>query len=186
MNIAARMGSWSTRHRRTAIIGWLLFVVIAVAIGGALGTKQLTNAENSDGQSAKAQQVLQNAGFDSPAAENVLVQARNGNADDAALRTAVAQVVAAVQSTGAVTDVHSPLDAQGSQFVSTDSQSMLVTFSFENFTSSCSARLRPWQMLPSMPCVSRRGLITTPQSCATVIFFARALPVFMSPSTSAT
>jgi len=143
MNMAARVGNWSTRHRKTAIIGWLLFVVIAVAIGGALGTKQLTNAENSDGQSAKAQQVLQNAGFDSPAAENVLVQARNGNADDAALRTAVAQVVAAVQSTGAVTDVHSPLDAQGSQFVSTDSQSMLVTFDMKGSADTAGDRVQP-------------------------------------------
>ncbi len=143
MNIAARMGSWSTRHRKTAIIGWLLFVVVAVVIGGALGTKQLTNAENSDGQSAKAEAVLQNAGFTSPASENVLVQTRNGKPDDAALRAAVAQVVTAVRATGAVTDVHSPLDPQGSQFVSHDGHSMLVTFDMVGDADTASDRVQP-------------------------------------------
>ena len=143
MNMAARMGSWSTRHRKTAIIGWLLFVVIAVAIGGALGTKQLTSAENSDGQAAKALTVLQNAGFDSPAAENVLVQTRSGKPDDAALRAAVAQVVTAVKATGAVSGVHSPLDARGSQFVSNDGHSMLVTFDMNGKADTAGDRVQP-------------------------------------------
>ena len=34
-NIAARMGRWSARHRKTAIFGWLAFVVASFAIGGA-------------------------------------------------------------------------------------------------------------------------------------------------------
>src|SRR5664279_4378202 len=51
VNVAARMGSWSAYHRKTAIIGWLLFVVAAVVIGSS-GTKQITNAEGSNGQSA--------------------------------------------------------------------------------------------------------------------------------------
>lgn len=28
-NLAARIGVWSTHHRRTAVLGWLLFVVLA-------------------------------------------------------------------------------------------------------------------------------------------------------------
>ena len=34
-NIAGRVGRWSARHRRTAIIGWLLFVILSIAIGAA-------------------------------------------------------------------------------------------------------------------------------------------------------
>ncbi len=143
MNIAARMGSWSTRHRKTAIIGWLLFVVVAVVIGGALGTKQLTDAENSDGQTAKAEAVLADAGFNSPASENVLVQTKNGKPDDATLRAAVAQVVTAVKATGAVSDVHSPIDAAGSQFVSHDGRSMLVTFDMVGDADTATDRVQP-------------------------------------------
>ncbi len=36
-NFAARMGRWSANHRKTAIFGWLAFVIAAVFIGGALG-----------------------------------------------------------------------------------------------------------------------------------------------------
>ena len=30
---AARMGRWSARHRKTAIWGWIAFVVVAFVIG---------------------------------------------------------------------------------------------------------------------------------------------------------
>src|SRR5690242_4693786 len=70
MNVAARMGSWSARHRTKAIGGWLLFVVAAVAIGSALGTKQLSNAQGSNGDAAKAETILASAGFNTPASEN--------------------------------------------------------------------------------------------------------------------
>ena len=36
-NVAARMGRWSANHRKTAIFGWLAFVIAAVVIGTAVG-----------------------------------------------------------------------------------------------------------------------------------------------------
>jgi len=32
-NIAARIGRWSVRHRRSAILGWLAFVFVSMALG---------------------------------------------------------------------------------------------------------------------------------------------------------
>ena len=40
-NLAARAGRWSTQHRKKAIIGWLVFVVLAVFVGGSFGTNTL-------------------------------------------------------------------------------------------------------------------------------------------------
>ena len=37
-NIAARMGRWSANHWKTAVFGWLAFVIASVFIGGAVGT----------------------------------------------------------------------------------------------------------------------------------------------------
>jgi RND superfamily putative drug exporter len=34
---AARAGRWSARHRKTAIFGWLAFVIVSIAIGSAVG-----------------------------------------------------------------------------------------------------------------------------------------------------
>ena len=31
-NLATRMGRWSARHRKTAIFGWLAFVIAAVVL----------------------------------------------------------------------------------------------------------------------------------------------------------
>jgi RND superfamily putative drug exporter len=33
-NIAASVGRWSARHRKTAVIGWITFVVLAFFLGG--------------------------------------------------------------------------------------------------------------------------------------------------------
>ena len=36
-NLTGRIGGWSTRHRKTAIFGWLAFVIASFAIGTAVG-----------------------------------------------------------------------------------------------------------------------------------------------------
>ena len=38
-NLAASIGGWSVRHRVTAVVGWLLFVAIAMAIGSMAGQR---------------------------------------------------------------------------------------------------------------------------------------------------
>lgn len=72
-NLAARIGVWSTHHRKTAVLGWLLFVVLAAGIGGASGMVEMTNAENGAGDSARAEQILSDAGLSHRAGELVMV-----------------------------------------------------------------------------------------------------------------
>ena len=43
--IAARMGRWSAAHRKTAIGGWLLFLVLAVFIGQNVAPNELKGAD---------------------------------------------------------------------------------------------------------------------------------------------
>jgi uncharacterized membrane protein YdfJ with MMPL/SSD domain len=142
VNVAARMGAWSAGHRKTAIVGWLALVPAALVIGSS-GTKQITSVEGSNGQTAKAEQILSSSGFPDAASENVLVQTRSGQPDDAALRSAVTQVVSAVSSTKLVDDVHSPLDADGQSYVSHDGHSMLVTFDMTGDADTAASRVQP-------------------------------------------
>ena len=72
-NIAAAMGGWSVRHRAVAIVGWLVFVVVAVAVGSASGQQQMTTDQYAQGDSAEALRILDDAGLSTPAGEMFLV-----------------------------------------------------------------------------------------------------------------
>ena len=73
-NIAARAARWSADHWKTAVAGWLAFCVVAVALGAVAGTKMLRQADTAAGGTKKAEQMLDDAGFPSKAAESVLVR----------------------------------------------------------------------------------------------------------------
>src|SRR5207253_7282151 len=88
-NLAARVGSWSAAHWKTATFGWLAFVVVAIVVGMAAGTVKLTDAEQGTGETARAQAILTDAGFSQPAAESVLVQSKQQTAGDPAFRAKV-------------------------------------------------------------------------------------------------
>jgi hypothetical protein len=62
-SIAARMGRWSAHHRKTAVLGWLLFVIASFAIGGMTGTRQIDENEANVGESHTADQIIKKAGF---------------------------------------------------------------------------------------------------------------------------
>jgi uncharacterized membrane protein YdfJ with MMPL/SSD domain len=126
-NIAARAGRWSARHRRTAIIGWLVFVLAAFVVGNAIGTKELGNNQTSrTGGSGRADAVLRTT-FKRNYSEQVLVQARTGAAS-ADVRRGVADVVRRIRATGDATNIRSPYAPGNSGQLSQDGRSALVTF----------------------------------------------------------
>src|SRR6266540_7306119 len=53
-NLAARMGRWSASHWKTAVFGWLAFVLVAVAVGMHVGQKSTKMQDSDVGQSHKA------------------------------------------------------------------------------------------------------------------------------------
>ncbi|HEX8207272.1 MAG TPA: MMPL family transporter, partial [Solirubrobacteraceae bacterium] len=108
-NIASRAGRWSARHRRKAIVGWLLFVVLAVGIGGAVGTQTLGSYEKGTGESGRADTVLHDAGIDDAATETILVTAPKDRTIHAPIvKDAIAQIEAAARRSGKVSVVREP------------------------------------------------------------------------------
>ena len=75
-NVAARMGRWSASHWKTATFGWLALVVVAFALGGQIGTKQIDPNAKGPGESGRMDKIL-DAGFKQPAGESVLIQNRS-------------------------------------------------------------------------------------------------------------
>jgi uncharacterized membrane protein YdfJ with MMPL/SSD domain len=127
---AGRMGRWSARHRKTAILGWIAFVVIAFAVGNAVGT-QKPDHQDYIGDSGQAARLFDNH-FPKKADEQVIIQApKGGHATDASVRKAVDQTVAAVSGKPGVTDVQSPFSKGNEGQVSKDGRSVLVEFSLK-------------------------------------------------------
>jgi uncharacterized membrane protein YdfJ with MMPL/SSD domain len=127
-NIAARAGRWSAQHRKKAIFGWLAFVILAVVIGGSVGTQTLDQSDNGVGESGRADKAAAKH-FPDKTSESVLVQSRNGTSNrDAGFRETVGTVVSRLEDTKAVRNVESPY-AKGNQgTLSQDGKSALVTF----------------------------------------------------------
>src|SRR4051794_29952159 len=130
-NLAARLGHWSAHHRKTAIFGWLAFVVIAFVLGGAIGTKTLADEDSGNGESRLADAAINRADFRDSDGEQVLITARDKDlrATDAKFKAGVATVVAQLGRTPHVVDVRSPYDARNAGQISKDKDAALVTFS---------------------------------------------------------
>ncbi len=142
-NLAARAGRWSAAHWKTATIGWIAFVVAAIAIGRAVGTVMLSDSEQATGEAARAQAILQNAGFSQPAAENVLVQSSSRTVADPAFRRAIGQVVATLRRLPEVRDVQSPLAPGGARAISADRHSALVQFAIRGKADKAEDHVQP-------------------------------------------
>src|SRR4051812_6479597 len=115
-NIAARAGRWSALHRKTAIFGWLAFVLVAFALGSSLGTEQVGAGEGGVGESGRADRVLHEE-FRQPAGERVLVQAKSPRAAAAGAR----DVRSRLSNHREVTSIRRPV-------LSDDGRSALVQF----------------------------------------------------------
>ncbi|RKN08134.1 MMPL family transporter [Streptomyces radicis] len=106
--IAARLGGWSTRHRRAAIAGWLLLVVVAAVVGGATGAREMTDSEGGAGDSGRADEVLEDTDLVSPAAEQVLLR----SAEPDGWTVAAEELIAGIEATGEVLGVQEPLRSE--------------------------------------------------------------------------
>ena len=75
-NFAARAGRWSAQHRKKAILGWFAFVILATVLGGMVGQKTLADEDMGNGESKRADQIVEAAGFPDQTGESVLVQGK--------------------------------------------------------------------------------------------------------------
>jgi RND superfamily putative drug exporter len=122
------MGRWSASHWKTAVFGWLAFVIAAFYIGNMVGTKNVDSNDSNVGEARRGDHILQNAGFpqSSPIGEIVIVQNKTKTVDDPEFRAAVDDVIAAVQPFNTLRNIRSPLDPAYDAQVSADEHTALV------------------------------------------------------------
>jgi len=126
---AARAGRWSAQHRKKAILGWFAFVILATVLGGMAGQKKLADEDMGNGESKRADQIVEAAGFPDQTGESVLVQGRGAlKVGDAQFTAIVKDVVSTLDQTKHVDEVTNPLAPENKGDIAKDGRSALVTF----------------------------------------------------------
>jgi RND superfamily putative drug exporter len=129
-NVAARAGRWSARHRKTAILGWIAFVVLATLLGGSVGQKTLDESASGNGDSKRGAMLIDAADFPEESGEQVLIQGKGSiKAGDREITAAVQDVVSRLERLDGVTGIESPLVPEHrANTVSKDGRSVVVNF----------------------------------------------------------
>jgi uncharacterized membrane protein YdfJ with MMPL/SSD domain len=142
-NLAARMGRWSASHRKTAIFGWLAFVLASITIGSMVGQKPIDQQNSNVGQAHRADQILKQAGFtqSAPLTEIVVIQSKTLTVANPAFRALVGDVVRSVASSGAIDNLRSPLSHR--DLVSRDGRTALVEWDMRGTLKSAEKRIDP-------------------------------------------
>jgi RND superfamily putative drug exporter len=157
-NIAARMGRWSASHWKTAVFGWLAFVVAASYIGMNVGMKNLKDEDYSTGQSHKADLILKK-GFpqSDPQTEFVLVQSTKLSVNAAAFRATVNDVVGAVKDNPNIKNLKSPYAAGNGDQVSDDRSTAMVTFDVKGSYDDATKKIDPIEAAVAKVAVDHPG-----------------------------
>jgi uncharacterized membrane protein YdfJ with MMPL/SSD domain len=143
-NPAARAGRWSADHWKTAVSAWVGFCVVAVALGAVAGTKMVRDSDTAAGETKTAEQMLRRAGFESQAAESVLVRSQTRTVADPAFRAAVADVMSTVKASPQAQRVRSPFDARNDGQVSKDEHAALVQFEIKGDQDKADEKVQPF------------------------------------------
>jgi uncharacterized membrane protein YdfJ with MMPL/SSD domain len=142
-NLAGRAGRWSAAHWKTAAFGWVLFALLAVLVGGAVGAKEMKDWAIANGESRRAAQILDQANFNVPARESVLVQSKTVTVKDPQFASAVGGVVQTLSLQRKVTNIVSPINQPNAGLVSRDGHSALVQFDVKGKAEKAKDKIAP-------------------------------------------
>jgi uncharacterized membrane protein YdfJ with MMPL/SSD domain len=142
-NLAGRAGRWSAAHWKTAAFGWIAFAVLAVAVGKFVGVNEMKSWAIANGDSRRAEQILDQANFDIPARESVLVQSHTSTLDEPAFSSAVAGVVQTLSQQPDVTNIVSPINRPKAGLISADRHSALVQFDVKGKADEAKGKIAP-------------------------------------------
>ncbi len=137
-NIAAAMGGWSARHRVVAVVGWVVFVAVAMMVGSAAGQETMTQDQYATGDSARAIEVLDDAGLKTPAGELILITGSDARSPET--KAAVTDLTLRLWKTDVVTEVPNPYT---NQMISTDGRSVLLRVSMTGDPTTAADRVQP-------------------------------------------
>ncbi|MFF3690181.1 MMPL family transporter [Streptomyces sp. NPDC002187] len=108
-SLTVRMARWSARHPWRAVAGWLVFVVLCLVVGGAVGTNSAKTADYRVGEAGRAEAMAAEGRLERRSTEQVLISARSGALDKQAAEAAARDLTARMKSLPDVAGVAAPL-----------------------------------------------------------------------------
>ncbi|WP_438486852.1 MMPL family transporter [Streptomyces sp. S186] len=115
--LPVRAARWSALHPWRAIIGWLVFVVLCLGLGAAVGTHNATTEDYRVGEAGRAEAMASEGHLERRPTEQVLVSARSGALDRPAAEAAARDVAARMARLPEVESVAAPRIARDGQAV---------------------------------------------------------------------
>ncbi|MGW6646988.1 MMPL family transporter [Streptomyces iakyrus] len=109
-SLTVRVARWSARHPWRAIVGWLVFVVLCLGAGSAVGINSAKTADYRVGEAGRAETLAAEAHLERRSAEQVLISSRAGGAlDQGAARAAAEDLTDRMRRLPEVAGVADPL-----------------------------------------------------------------------------
>ncbi|MFE7441735.1 MMPL family transporter [Streptomyces chartreusis] len=110
-SISVSMARWSARHPWRAIVGWLVFVVLCLGVGSAVGMNSAKTADYRVGEAGRAEALAAEGDLERRSTEQVLISApaRSGALDQAAAQAAAQDLTTRMKRLPEVAGVAAPL-----------------------------------------------------------------------------
>ncbi|MGW6521456.1 MMPL family transporter [Streptomyces sp. NPDC054962] len=108
-SLTVRMARSSARHPWRAIVGWLVFVALCLAVGSAVGMNSARTADYRVGEAGRAEAMAAEGQLERRSAEQVLISARSGTLGTEAARAAVRDLTARMERLPEVAEVAAPV-----------------------------------------------------------------------------
>ncbi|MGH3140423.1 MAG: MMPL family transporter [Gaiellales bacterium] len=140
--LAARLGSWSARHKKSVLVGWFVFVALAVMVSGFVPANKLTKADQFTGESGRAEKTLESS-FPKPASELVLIHSGSMTTDDPAFKRAIKQTTAGFAAIPVVDNLKAPGSGSSAGLVSKDRHTAMIQFDIKGDADTASKRIAP-------------------------------------------
>jgi RND superfamily putative drug exporter len=140
--LAARLGGWSARHKKTVLAGWFVFVALAVMVSSFVPANKLTKADQFTGESGRAEKTLESS-FPKPASEMVLIHSATLTTDDPAFARGVTTATAAFDRIPVVEHLRAPGHGSSAGLVSKDRHTAMIQFTIKGDFDTASKRIAP-------------------------------------------
>src|SRR4051812_18591944 len=129
-NIAASAGRWSARHKKTAVIGWIAFTILAYMAGGSVGLDSLKSTDLGVGDAGRAEKLVGDSFPSDAGTEGVLISSKTLKSSDPKYKQQVSRLADKLAATPHVKEVESPYSGrpEAANKVAKDGRTVMLTY----------------------------------------------------------